>query len=146
MLTVQLRADVRTVKLPEEVNAKISVDEPKYTFEGGDLFIRVTYDASFFPASPTGEDSTDDDSKLAEIRVAHVAVIKVEGDAPDRSEIDRLFVENVTFMIHPYARASIQRLATDVGLPPVTLPYMHRRGPIANAVAVVAELQGKGSS
>ncbi|MEU0502705.1 hypothetical protein [Nocardia sp. NPDC005998] len=138
VLAVRLTAEVHAIELPDEVSVSISVDEPKYTFRHGEVLIRVTHDVDFALPSSSEDDSSREDVKVAEIHVSHVAVSAVDGDAPDPSEVDRLFLENMIFVIHPYARAAIQRLAAEVGLPPVTLPYMRRRGFVGPRDAAVA--------
>ncbi|MBF6297515.1 hypothetical protein IU459_08155 [Nocardia amamiensis] len=128
VLAVRLAAEVHAVELPDEANVSLSISEPQYTFRRGELLIRVTHNVDFARPAAAEDQSPGEDVKFAEIHVTHVAVLEVDGDDPDPSEVDRLFVENTIFMIHPYARAAIQRLTAEVGLPPLTLPYMRRPG------------------
>ncbi len=130
---VQLSAEVHVPELPGEIDAVVDVRNPQYVFNDGRLFVRVAHDVDFRSAHSTVETALPVGAKLGEIHVVHVAELVVDGNAPEPSEVDDLFRGNTVFMVHPYARAAIQRLAMEVGLPPVVLPYLRRSSIAAQA-------------
>lgn len=142
---VRLAAEVHSVELPDDFHVAVNVDVPDYTIRQGRLFVRVAHHVDFMlprTDDKDGNGADDADVKLGEIHVTHVAVIEVAGDEPAEAEIDRSFVDNTVFTIHPYARAAVQRLSVEVGLPAVVLPYLKRR---AMVIAVEKEVGNGGA-
>ncbi|MFJ9369362.1 hypothetical protein ACIRRA_33760 [Nocardia sp. NPDC101769] len=126
MRAVRLLASVHVIDLPDEIEISVNVSDPQYVLQENRLLVRVTHTVTFYEAKTPDSESTEKNAELATIKVAHVADLKLRGDAPDPGEIDDLFRNNTIFMIHPYARSAIHRLAVEVGLPPVVLPYLRR--------------------
>lgn len=131
----ELFAVAHTPFPPDEVIVSINVRDPQYVFENDQLLIRFTHDVTFFAADQADQAGLSEKAEVGdrvtvgEIRVAHIVQLSYNGDTPNDDEIDGLIISNTLFMVYPYVRSAIQRLAMDVGLPPLILPYL-RRGAI----------------
>jgi hypothetical protein len=123
---VQLSAEVYVIDLPDQISATVNVSDLEYAVHDRRLSVRVAHKVDFRTASPDMDTLSRMGGKLAEIQVAHVAELSIDGNAPDPSEVDDLFKSNTIFMIHPYVRSAIHRLTVEVGLPSVVLPYLRR--------------------
>lgn len=121
-----LSVEVYEVEMPDEIDVSVDVSNPQYAIHDERLLVRVTHHVGFYAKLADADDMALNRAKLAEISVAHVVELTVQGKAPESAEIDDLFFQNTIFMIHPYARAAVQRLAADAGLPAVVLPYLRR--------------------
>jgi hypothetical protein len=136
-------ADVRAQELfavahtpvpPDEVTVSVKTREPQFAVEKDQLLIRFAHEVTFYTsdgksgAISSEQTHSDDRVTVGEIRVAHVAQLTYNGDAPSDEELTELVLANTFFMVYPYVRSTVQRLAMEVGLPPVVLPYLRRSG------------------
>ena len=115
---------------------EVGMEDWSYRAEAGKLFLRLVTTVSYKSPPPDPEvssgetplDSQDALPELGRLVVAHTAEFDVAGDpaAITREQVDELIATNVLFIMFPYVRATVQRLAADLALPPTVLPYLRR--------------------
>ena len=139
----QLR-DVHLVSVEGQNNEQLSpnavvevgMEDWSYRAEAGKLFLRLVTTVSYKSPPPDSEvssgetpsDSQEGSPELGRLVVAHTADFDLAGDpaAITPEQVDELIAANVLFIVFPYVRATVQRLAADLVLPPTVLPYLRR--------------------
>lgn len=109
---------------PEQMQIELSVDDPTFLIDPERFLVRFVHHLTYAADSPRGEDG--ENTQVAKLEVAHIAELILRGDPPQSDVVSAFIHSTVVFVVHPYVRASLQRLATDLDLPPVTLPFLRR--------------------
>lgn len=118
-----------------EADVGYSMTDVEFHAETGSLLVRLETKVNYLapgakegPAEVPEASGASDDRSLAQIRVVHVADLRLEGDpeAVTREQIDELMASGLLFMMFPYVRATIHQLSIEMRLPVTVLPYLRR--------------------
>lgn len=115
-----------------DVQVHVNMDKWAYKIEPGTLLITLRTEAIYSEHSDQIEaGSKKDRARLGRVVVTHLAELGLQGDPEtvSRARIEEFLGNNLMFMMYPYVRASLQRYAVDLLLPPVLLPYLRRDVP-----------------
>lgn len=115
---------------------EVGMEDWSYRAETGKLFVRLVTTVTYRtppPDPPVAGVVTDGDQQggsldIGRLMVAHAADFDLAGDpvAITPEQVDELIAANVLFIMFPYVRATVQRLAADLALPSTVLPYLRR--------------------
>ena len=121
---LELTAERRAEQLPEDVAVRLEA-RPAHTEVGdGRVRLRYTHRATFWAVA---DDDDGEGACLGLVTCCHEVVFSVSPGARVDEVALRQFAEaDGYFMAFPYVRQALQRLAEDVGLPPVVLPVLRR--------------------
>ena len=125
----------------QNLHVRVDMDNWAYRAEPGTLLVTLRTEAVYFEQSEQAENGkrARKGSRVGKVTVTHLAELELKDDpnAVTHARMGEFLEKNLMFMMYPYVRASLQRYAADVLLPPVVLPYLRRDVPEHLAVGVV---------
>lgn len=118
--------------IPDEVTVEVGLAGAKAAGVEGDpdhLFVTFTHLARM---------KNTDGGDVAVIEFSHLADFRYTGtEQPTDEAMQTWVMENVVFMVYPYARQTLQQACMQVGVPPIVLGYLKRGELIPQNITVV---------
>ncbi len=115
----------------QNLRVRVDMDKWAYKAEPGMLLVTLRTEAVYFEQSEQVETGSRKGARVGRVIVTHLAELELKDDPStvSRARMAEFLERNLMFMMYPYVRASLQRYAADVLLPPVVLPYLRRDVP-----------------
>lgn len=110
----------------QNLHVRVDMDKWAYKAEGDTLLVTLRTEAIY--SEQRGPAQSGKNSRVGKVTVTHLAELELKDDPStvSRARMEEFLEKNLIFMMYPYVRASLQRYAADVLLPPVVLPYLRR--------------------
>ena len=108
---------------PEIVEITLTTGDAQYSRSDATILALFSHRLDY-AAAPNGGGEL---KPFGHVEMVHVVEVALTDGADPTDEAVLDFINTTpAFLVHPYARAALQRLPLEFGLPPVLLPYLRR--------------------